>query len=471
MSSEPNMEVRRPRRRRGVVATLVLHVLLPLAVLGGGYLVARHLIATAPTTKKTHRERSARAVEVVEVGRTTRAPKLEAMGLVKPSRVVTLRPRIPGEVVGVSPEFQVGGRFDAGDDLVHIDPADYDLAVALAQARLDAARASVAQARSAILQAEATRGQQQAAIQQAEANLQLEEGNQTVARRELEMLAGSGERANRELVLRAPQLAIARATVAAARAGLAAADSGVQTARAGLDAAQAGVGLAEAQLDQARLERDRVTIQAPFNAWIRETHIEVGAVITTNANVATLVGSDAYWIEVTLPVSELPWVVLPPPDAAGTKASGVVIRDRAAWGPSGSRTGRVLRLLGDVESAGRLARLLVLVEDPLHLAAGASPRYPLLTGAYVRVEITGREIADVTVLDRAWLRQGNVVWVADAADTLRIRSVQVTWRGRDTVFLGGGLESGDRVITTDLSAPVDGMPVRVRIQTPTGSRP
>ncbi len=447
----------------------LLHVVLPLAVLGGGYLGARHLIATAPSTPKKHRTRSARTVEVVEVECRTAAPMLQAMGLVKPAREVTLRPRISGEVVAISAQFEPGGRFAAGEELLRIDRADFDLGVAQAKAGLDQAATAEAQAKTSLAQAAATLDQRRATFAEAEANLQLEEGYQAVARREFEMLEGVRERANRDLVLRTPQLAIATAGVASARAGVEAAEAGIGAAQAGIASAAANVELARVKLSQAELDRSRTSLSSPFNAWIRVRYVEVGAVIGTNTNVATLVGTDAYWVEVTLPLSDLEWLRLPPSTNEG--GAKVVIRDEAAWGPEGKRTGRLLRLLGDLEPAGRLARLLVLVEDPLHLQADPEERHPLLTGSYVRAEIEGRDVEDVVVIDRAWLRHGDVVWVMDAEKKLRIRQVEIRWRGRNQVFVTEGLEPGDHVITTDLGAPVDGMPLKVKRDAPERGRP
>ena len=457
-------EKRRGSRVLGFLGKLLLHVVLPLAVLVGGYLGARHLMATAPSTAKKPRARSARAVEVVDVVPETAAPRLQAMGLVKPAREVTLRPRVGGEVVAVAPQFEPGGRFAMGEELLRIDRADFDLAVAQAQATLDQVQTARAQAATALAQAQAALDQRKATLAEAEANLQLEEGNQAIARREFEMLGGAGGQANEDLVLRTPQLAIARAVIASARAGIEAAAAGVDAARAGVDAADANVEVAKVKLSQAELDRTRTSLEAPFNAWIRERQVEVGAVIGTTTNVATLVGTDTYWVEVTLPMSDLQWLRIP--SATNEGGARVIIRDEAAWGPQGRRTGRLLRLLGDLESAGRLARLLVVVDDPLHLDADVEHRYPLLTGSYVRAELQGRAVDGVVVLDRAWLRHGDRIWAVDDENLLRIRQAVVCWRGREKVFVCAGLEDGDRVITTDLAAPVDGMPVSVRGEEP-----
>ncbi len=453
----------------GILRGFLLHVLLPLAVLGGGVLIARHWIATAPQTNRKPRPRTARTVEVVRVDPSTETPELEAMGLVRPAREVRLRARVPGRVETVSDRFAPGGRFAEDDVLLTIEKQDFELATTLAQAKHDQALAAVAEARTVLLQSRATESQRRASLAEAESNLRLEEGQQAIAKREYEMLGGGRERADPGLVLREPQLAIAKAAVASAAAGVEAAQAGVQAAEAHVEAAIANARAADIAREEARLDELRTELRTPFNAWIRERYVEVGAILGAATDVATLIGTDAYWVEVTLPMSDLRWLRLP--GATGEAGARVRIRDEAAWGESRMREGRLLRLLGDLEAEGRLARLLVQVDDPLHLKVSADTRLPLLAGAYVRVAIDGRSVDDVYALDRAWIRHGDVVWVVADDDTLAIRPVSIRWRGRETVFVDGGLAPGDRVITTDLGTPVAGMPLKVRSSAEEGDEP
>lgn len=451
---------RRPLGLLGILRGLVLHVILPLAVLGGGVLVARHWIATAPQTQRKPRPRSARTVEVVQVHPSTQTPQLEAMGLVRPAREVRLRARVPGRVETVADRFAPGGRFEEDDVLLSIEKQDFELATVQAKAKYDQALAAVAEARTVLLQARATESQRRASLAEAESNLRLEEGQQAIAKREYEMLGGSRERTDPGLVLREPQLAIAKASVASARAGIEAAVASVQAAEAHVEAAVANARAAAVAQEEARLDEIRTELRAPFNAWIRERYVEVGAILGASSDVATLIGTDEYWIEVTLPVSDLQWLRLP--GASGEGGARVRIRDAAAWGEEPSRDGRLLRLLGDLEAEGRLARLLVQVDDPLHLTVPPGERRVLLSGAYVRVAIDGRSIDDVFALDRAWIRHGDVVWVVAEDDTLAIRPISIRWRGREQVFVNGGLAPGTRIVTTDLGTPVAGMPLKIR---------
>jgi multidrug efflux pump subunit AcrA (membrane-fusion protein) len=86
---------------------------------------------------------------------------------------------------------------------------------------------------------------------------------------------------------------------------------------------------------------------------------------------------------------------------------------------------------------------------------------PLLIGDYVRVEIHGRRIDGVYRIPRSALRDNTHVWVATDQNRLDIRTVTVAWRDTETVLVQSGLEPGERLIISDLSAPVGGMALRV----------
>jgi len=107
-----------------------------------------------------------------------------------------------------------------------------------------------------------------------------------------------------------------------------------------------------------------------------------------------------------------------------------------------------------------MARVLVSVPDPLGLEDASGKTPPLLIGSYVRIEIEGTVLENVIALDRDHLRDGNRVWIMNGRDELEIRRVEVAYRGRERVLVADGLKAGEKVVTTDLTAPVAGMPLR-----------
>jgi multidrug efflux pump subunit AcrA (membrane-fusion protein) len=84
----------------------------------------------------------------------------------------------------------------------------------------------------------------------------------------------------------------------------------------------------------------------------------------------------------------------------------------------------------------------------------------MLIGEYVRVEIQGQRLADVYRIPRSALRDNSTIWILADDDTLKIVPVETVWRDADHVLMQNGIAPGQRLIVSDLSAPVDGLPLR-----------
>jgi RND family efflux transporter MFP subunit len=395
------------RRKSGPgwwLLVLLCNVVLPPLVILGGIRAFQHLMATGPVAERKPPARRARLVEVATVWRRPANAVVEAMGTVLPAREVALRPRVSGEVREFDPRLIPGALFHAGDLLVRLDATDYELAVARRESELAKARADLA----------------------------LEMGNQRIARRELELLGEGVSAEDRALLLREPQL----------------------------ESIQAAIKAAEVALEEAANDVGRTEIRAPFNCLVQERLVDIGARVSPTTTLASLIGTDEYRVEVSLPVASLRHLGLSAAD--GEKSVTARIYDEAAWGSGVLRHARVVGLIGSLETAGRMARLLLSVADPLAIDAERGQAMMHL-GSFVRTEIDGGGIGEVVAIDSEFLREGESVWLLDAADRLEIRRVTVAYRQRGTVFVSEGLSDGDRLVTTDLSTPVPGMPLRLAV--------
>ncbi len=385
---------------RRVIRGLLLY-LLPLCVIAGAGGGAMYLVETAPKARQRKPKAKETLVEVTEVQRTDAQAVVQVMGTVVAAQEVILQPRVSGEVVRLSPKLVPGGRFEADEFMLRIDPSDYELAVQRAQAQ----------------------------IAQCEYDLKMELGHQEIAKREWELLGAekNASELDRELALRKPHLAKFRAALKGA----------------------------EAALREAELDLERTTIRAPFSCVVTEENVDLGAQVTSQTRLATLVGTDAYWVRAAVPVDQLDWIRFPSADGRGGSAA----RIHQQFGTERQKhcVGRVVRLMGDLEPEGRMARVLISVRDPLRLDSPGESACPLLIGAYVNIEIDGREVKDVFRLPRRLLRDGGKVWIMNDERSLEIRPVDVVWRSRDNVLVRRGLSEGDRVIVSDLPAPVAGM--------------
>jgi hypothetical protein len=82
-------------------------------------------------------------------------------------------------------------------------------------------------------------------------------------------------------------------------------------------------------------------------------------------------------------------------------------------------------------------------------------------GSYVSAEIEGQKLDSAFEIDRSHLRENQTVWIMNEVGQLEIRSVQIGFSGSQKVYVTTGLAENELLVTTDIAAPVQGMPLRV----------
>ncbi len=431
---------RRPSFRRRLPGLLVA-----LIALGAAVGVSAYWLMNRPKPDRRPRQKQATLVTVQAVEKKPHQATISALGTVMASRQTRVPALVSGEVVEVRDGFVPGGRCDANDLLVEIDATDYRLAV-------KQARATLAQMEARVVEAGSMVKQREAAITQARTQLALEKAQGQVAMREYQLLGEEVDPNDERLVLRVPQREAAEAAVAVARAAK-------ESAMASLNAARSNRDAARVALDQALLNLQRTGVRAPFNAMVLERHVNLGSRAVGDGAVATLAGTNKWWVEVSIPVDQLAWLDVPGYNSRRASA-GKVYYD-AAWGKGAYRDAKADRLRGSLEPQGRMAQLLVAVPDPLHLAREPDRRRALLLNSYVRVELVGRETPPAVRVERTSLREGDRVWVMTDEDALAIREVTIALGGDKYVYVTAGLADGDRLVTSDIATPVTGMPLRL----------
>jgi len=380
---------------------VLLKIVLPIGVIAAGAGIYQYMMATAPEPRRMERGRQARLVDVVIARQADTVARVEAFGSVQPAREVTLSPQVAGEIVEIGGALEPGGVFAAGELVARIEPRDYEL----------------------------TLKERATAVVRMEAQRTMERASQSVALKEYETLGEVLNEEEKSLVLREPQLAAADAELQAARA----------------------------MLDMARLDLERTRIVAPFDAQVMEKHVDVGTRVSVQSPIAHLVGTEIYWVELSLPQMDVAWVAMPENGAPGSR---VILRQPKVWGPEATREGRVIRLLPGLASEGRMARVLVSVEDPLALREGNAGRPPLLLGQYLQAEIEGRPVPGAFAVERRLLRNNDSVWIMNGEDTLEIRPVDIAYRGLERVLVRGGLSDGERIVATNIASVAEGMELR-----------
>jgi len=388
---------------------ILITVIVAVVILAVGLLATGWMMNNRITPDRAPAEEEVVPVAVTPLTHTTEQVMVTAQGTVTPARQVQVRPEVSGRIVEMSSRLMPGGYFPKGAMLARVDVRDYE-------ARVAAQRDLVAQATL---------------------RLEQERARQSVARQEWELLKDSipADQANRDLALRIPQIESAEASLTAAKSALA----------------------------KAELDLERCTLTAPFNAQVLRESVDPGQVVNPQTEVAMLAGTDQYWVQVSVPVEYLSWIEIP--TSRSTGSTSTIIQKTGAGDIT--REGQVIRLLGDLDPAGRLARLLVSIADPLNRRTNKG-QLPLLIGSYVTVEIAGKTMEHVLVVPRSAIRDldgaatedgrnREGIWIMDDDDRLRIEPVEVAWRTRDSVYIANGLPDGARLVISNIPTPVRGM--------------
>jgi membrane fusion protein (multidrug efflux system) len=276
--------------------------------------------------------------------------------------VSPIAPRVGGTVVAVL--VADNQSVHVGDPLAQIDPHDYEIALARAQADLAAAQAAARAAgtnvpiastttASAIDAARAGTGNAEAAVQAAEREVDASRAKLAVARARLDEVTANATRTAQDLERLKPLIAkdeiskqqydAAVATEQAARAGVASAQAAVGEAQANVDVAnakrvqatamlaaahsqaaaadtgpeevaltkaraagaEAQVLQAEATVEQAKLNLERTAVRALASGVISRKTVEVGQVVQAGQPIMAITSLDDVWVTANFKETQL----------------------------------------------------------------------------------------------------------------------------------------------------------------------
>ncbi len=320
-----------------------------------------------------------------------------AQGEVRPLTDISLTAQVSGRVVATAENFVNGGAFDKNDMLIRIEDAEYRAGAAGAKAR----------------------------VAQAEEALRREEAEGALARRDYDDLGRESDPT--ELALRIPQLAQARANFDAAKA----------------------------EHTAALLNLERTRIRAPFTGRVRERIVGIGQFVSPGAQLGRIFSTDVAEIRLPLTDTDLTKLGLPIAFVATEENPGPPVALTAfVAGEQHEWTGRIARADGSIDAATRQVFVVAVVDDPY--GAGADDGMPLIMGLFVDATIRGKPFHNAIVLPRSALYGRDTVYVITDEAKLDERTVRIVSTDRDTITISGGVNAGERVVTSPLRGADDG---------------
>jgi membrane fusion protein (multidrug efflux system) len=341
--------------------------------------------------------------------------------------------RIPGTVLEVGVENDQ--RVEKGDVLVELDPRDYRISVALAEADLEGIEADIkameatislvdsqtrAQIQTAETALEKTRDQEQAKYHQMK---ELEKSRVaalaklTEAKRDYRRI----ERLYDHRSISKQALDQAETFLKEAQAALKAQDASIRALDADLSAAQQDIAKTQTQLelanknrirleiqrnqlaslkahrdkakgelDRARLQLSYCTIRAPISGYVAQKDTQVGNRINTGQPFMTVVPLEEVYVEANLKETQLENVqVGQPATVEADMYPGHMFRGRVK--SIGAGTGAAFSLLPPENATGNWIKVVRRLPVRIHLERPLPSQYPLRVGLSLKVTIDIRK--------------------------------------------------------------------------------
>ena len=224
--------------------------------------------------------------------------------------------------------------------------------------------------------------------------------------------------------------------------------------------AAAALASAQAELVNAQRNLERTYIRLPYAGMMLSKDADLGQFVNPGARLGEAFATDFAEIRLPLTDQDLAFVALP--NAAAITATGaadgpLVTLSATTKGIIAQWEAQIVRSEGVVDERSRVTYAVAQIEDPYQLLGDGTP---LPIGTFVAASIEGSTVHDVIRIPRTAVRGSNQVLVVDDENTIRIRTVNIVRADAKYAYVNGGVSAGERITTTAIETPTNGMSVR-----------
>lgn len=383
------------------------YVLTPIVIVISAIIILILLAILAPKPTKKPIEIKAPLVDVVELSPQSVSFQIASQGSVLPRTETNLISEVSGNVVSVSDKFKVGGFFRKGEELLRIDDITYKVAVLKAESQLESAKADYEQ----------------------------EQARRAQAFDEWEMTGKSVDEAP-SLALRTPQL----------------------------KQAQAAIKSAQASLTEAQTKLERTRILAPYDAMLKQKHVDIGQYVSTGSSMATTFAVD--YAEIRLPIKQRDVDFLNLPKINNDQQAGSSVELYYELnGKNLTWTSKLTRYEGVVDMSSRVHYVVAQLDDPYGIVKDTQAS-ELRIGTFVNAQITGKTVDNLIAIPRGAVHGPNRIYLVNKENKLVFSQVSVLRADASYLYSSDSLPENHRLVLTNLSTPVEGMTLRINGEGP-----
>ncbi|USD39659.1 HlyD family secretion protein [Ferrimonas sp. SCSIO 43195] len=416
-----------------------------MAAIAIGALVLVLAIQLRPSAPVNPSASHARLVEVMTLTKGKVSPQVKGYGRAAPKLVWQALSEVSGAVVYRNPLLEKGRFLAAGTELVRIDPLEYELAVAQAEADVNSARAQLARL-----------AQQR---ENTDISLGIESNRLQLASEEFvrkQKLQQQGLTSLSELDNQQQSVLSQKKLVQELQNQLALLPDDIKVAKAQLK-------VSEARLQDANRKLSKTRVSLPFDARIAQVGVESGEVVSNGQMMVEADGLEVMEVEAQVAIHDLITLMkgqrLPLPEGQLPDVSRLNL-DASVMLQSGQFEARwpatVARFSEAVNPAQ--ATVGVILEVKQRYGEG-KPRPPLTKGMFVEARLSGVAAEHFLVPEHAL--RGTDLYLMDDQQRLLIKPVTVLFRSGTQVAISGDLEPGMKVVVNDLIPAVAGMSLKV----------
>jgi multidrug resistance efflux pump len=418
---------------RGPVVRVLWRV-VPVLILAVGGIGAFVLVESKPQLAPVAVAERVWTVKAQPASNIDVQPKIIFYGQVVAGREVELRPLVSGRVVVVNAKFENGGKVEAGDMLISIDPFDYEIAVEEVKAELSEAQARLSELASDL---------------ESNASMMVEDKSKQELR---------AKGAKRWTNLR--RKGAASSTVADdAEMALLETNSRViergfdgQRLKANYQRQEAVIRGLDIKLRRAVRDLAETELIAPFTGYLTDIGTDLGRQVSQSDRVARLIDSSKLEVRFHVGTSRFGEVIL------GGEAIGKTVD--IVWHVNGKPltfTGKLTRISPEIDASSGGIEVYAELEqsDSLRL---------LRPGAFVEVKTAGQRYQNVVRLPESAWHNGIVYAITDGR--LEPRKATLVRRIGQDVLIQGTFDNKEPILVTPIPGASGGMRVEVVANAP-----
>ncbi len=429
--------------------------ILPPVLIGIGALALAVGGLESPTQNFTERVTVVRAIKVPMVAFT---PTAIGYGTVSPEREWKAVAQVDGRVTEKNARLKTGAILPPGAVLLRIDPTDYRLAIAEISANIRGGEAEVAEL--------------DARKDNLGSSIQIENRMVALGVRDLNRKRKLIARGN----ISAAVLDTTQQSLLSSRQRLQELSNSRNLIPAQRGVIEAKLAQLRARLDIARLDLARTHITAPFAMRIGPVNVETTQFVRKGEILAEGSGMAVAEIAAQFSIDQLfPLVPAEFDPSSITPETLNTLQDQLGFtAVVHLRTGRLetkwaarFARMGDtIDPRTRTIGVIVAVDQP-YAKARPGVRPALIKGMFVEVELRGKARTGVLLVPRTALHGSGggatMVYVVDDKSRLRRREIVIGLEQAEFVTVTSGLAEGDLLVTTDPVPAIDGMLLKVEI--------